>query len=75
MVRHCFIKLSYHWLAISPSEVSLKHLVVEAKPLVVTAQTCRGKEHQSLSKCSKGLERSVRRQNAIEGEREGNAGF
>lgn len=35
-------KLSYHRLAVRPSEVSLKHLVIEAEPLIVTAQTCRG---------------------------------
>lgn len=35
-------KLSYHRLAVRPSEVSLKHLVVEAEPLIVAAQTCRG---------------------------------
>lgn len=39
--------LLHHWLTIRPSEVPLKHFVVQADPLVVTAQTC-GK-HSVLS--------------------------
>lgn len=32
--------LSHHGIAVGPSEVPLEHLVVEAEPLVVAAQTC-----------------------------------
>lgn len=34
-------QMSHHRSAVRPSEVSLEHLVVEADPLVIVAQTCR----------------------------------
>lgn len=39
-LKTCESNLSYHRVAISPSEVVVKHLIIEANPLVVLSQTC-----------------------------------
>lgn len=39
--------MSHHGIAVGPSEVPLEHLVVEAEPLVVAAQTCEGAKRET----------------------------
>lgn len=44
--------MSHHGIAVSPSEVPLEHFIVEAEPLVVTAQTCTGRSRKQFSSSS-----------------------
>ena len=51
-VRACVrarVCLSHHGAAVGPAEVVVEHLIVEADPLVVLAQTCHAAKHNTLT--------------------------
>lgn len=47
-LKTCESNLSYHRVAISPSEVVVKHLIIEANPLVVLSQTCHAVNNETV---------------------------